>query len=81
MSLKNQIQSALRNGRASTVGEIFDNVDGTAAYATIRARVYEMANRGELYRRNVRRDRSTGVKAATFSLRPAPVKASATFSF
>jgi hypothetical protein len=57
-----------------TVGEIFDRVQARAvtksgqppAYSTVRARVYELANAGQLYANDTRKDSVSGRESTTF---------------
>lgn len=75
MSLNTTILSVTRRTvRGFTVGEIFDRVanklidagSAVPAYSTVRARVYELANSGQLNHVSNRRDRITGRNASTF---------------
>ena len=77
MSIKNSINRALRHAKVQglTVGEIYDNIMTAidrgenithAEYSSVRARVYEMRFKGELYCTGQRKDRVSGKYACTF---------------
>lgn len=71
MSLKTQILSVTRKTkRGLTVGEIFDRLsvkpDMKSSYSTVRARIYEMADSGQLICVAHRKDRETGRAANAF---------------
>lgn len=67
MSLKKSIKTVLsRTSKGYTVAEINRKLASGASYASIRGRVYEMANAGELREYGQRKDPVTGKYATVF---------------